>query len=359
MQPLSAIFSPSQIVLFWTLLVSIAVSISARFLSRRVFGRDSLVATVAYRLVLFGALLSVSAAILGTFGIDVRALANDIGNAPLFTISNQEITAVTVVVFIILLVATWYGSIFVREATIRGLSARAIGDGGTILSVSRLVQYAVGFLGVAVSLEAIGIDLGALITAGAVFAVGIGFAMQNIAQNFVSGVILLAERSISPGDIVVVDGQMVRVKELGIRSTLARTLDDEEIIIPNSFLVQSNVKNLTLTDDSMRVRLVVGVAYESDLELVFSALREAADTVPTRCFQSKPVVVLTDFGASSVDFEVSVWTPDPWQIQAVRSDLALAVWNGLKTAQVCISFPQLDVHFDAGVLPPATTAAEA
>ncbi|MEZ4323383.1 MAG: mechanosensitive ion channel [Myxococcota bacterium] len=343
--------TPQDNVLFWTLVGSVAFVLLARIASRRFLGSDSLSARMSYQLTLGMAALASMSAMLWKLGVDVPVLAERAGNAPLITISGIEVTAVTVIVFVLLLVISWYASIFTREGISRTLTSRNIGDAGTIASVARLVQYGVGLIGVAVSMEAIGIDLGALVTAGAVFAVGIGFAMQNIAQNFVSGVILLAERSISPGDILEVDGRMVRVRVLGIRSTIATTLDDEEIIIPNSFLVQSNVKNFTLNDDSLRIRLPVGVAYESDLDVVLRTLVEAATDMTTRSKARDPVVTLMAFGSSSVDFEVSVWIANPWRRQQARSDLAFAVWNGLKKSGITIAFPQLDVHFDAA--PPA------
>jgi small-conductance mechanosensitive channel len=206
-------------------------------------------------------------------------------------------------------------------------------------------------VGFAIGLETLGIDLGAFFTAGAVFAVGIGFAMQNIAENFVSGVILLVERTIRPGDILEVNGEMVRVRNLGIRSTLARTTDDEEIIIPNSELVKNPVKNLRLSDSLLRVRVPVGVAYDSDLPTVMKVLQTTARTVQPDLDSSPPVVVLTAFGASSIDFEVSVWTLDPWSKPVVRSNLILAMWKALEEADIVIAFPQLDVHVDGVTTP--------
>ena len=315
---------------------------------------ESLAAQVLYRVLLALGVLANVVAVLGLFGFDVPVVLDRLGNLQLTKFGEVEITPVTVLIFIALLIVTWYVSIFTREAVARALTSRKLGDSGTIASISRLVQYATGFLGVAVALDFIGIDLTTLVTAGAVFAVGIGFALQNIAQNFVSGVILLAERSISPGDIVEIEGRMVRIRVLGIRSTIASTLDDEEIIIPNTFLVQNNVKNHTLNTSLLRVRLGVGVAYESDLDVVLDSLKRAAAAVPSRKKDKLPVVALVGFGASSVDFEVSVWTDDPWSKLQITSDLAFAIWRALHDSGVTIAFPQLDVHVD-GPLPAGLT----
>lgn len=266
-------------------------------------------------------------------------------NTSLATISGMPITPMTLLSVLVIFSGSWWGSSWVRRAMEAMLLARDIGDPGSIAALSRLVQYLVMGVGFAIGLETLGIDLGAFFTAGAVFAVGIGFAMQTIAENFVSGVILLVERTIRPGDILEVGGEMVQVKVLGIRSTLARTMDDEEIIIPNAELVKNSVKNLKLSDSLLRVRVGVGVAYDSDLNEVMKVLREAAETLPPN--PKRPaVVLLKGFGASSIDFEVSVWTYDPWTRPLVASQLSMAIWLALRTAGIEIAFPQLDVHFD-------------
>ena len=116
--------------------------------------------------------------------------------------------------------------------------------------------------------------------------------------------------------------------------------------MPNTELVQSVVTNFTLRDSLYRLRVPVGVAYESDLRIVDATLREAATALPWRSQEHEPRIQLTGFGSSSVDFEVSVWIEKPWEMAQRRSDLHHAVWWALKEADVTIAFPQLDVHFD-------------
>jgi small-conductance mechanosensitive channel len=201
-------------------------------------------------------------------------------------------------------------------------------------------------IGFAIAVDQVGIDLTALFAAGALFAVGLGFAMQNIAQNFVSGLILLIERAIKPGDILQVEGEIVRVRRMGIRSTVARTRNDEEIIIPNSILAQSLVKNFTLGDPSYRVRVGVGVSYDSDMRLVRATLERIAAEQGWRLESSEPVILLSEFGNSSVDWEVSVWSDDAWAAPRNASQLREGIWNELKAEGIVIAFPQLDLHFD-------------
>jgi small-conductance mechanosensitive channel len=184
-----------------------------------------------------------------------------------------------------------------------------------------------------------------VLAAGAVLAVGIGIAMQKVAENFVSGIILFAERSIREGDIVEFEGRVAKVQHMGIRATIAVTLDDEEIIVPNSILAQSPVKNLTLTDAVYRLRVKVGVSYNSDIERANEVLAAAAASVSWRDPSRAPTVLLIEFRSSSIDFEVSVWTRDVWGLRRGQSELRRAVWHALRQAGIAIPFPQLDIHF--------------
>jgi small-conductance mechanosensitive channel len=211
---------------------------------------------------------------------------------------------------------------------------------------SRLVHYVIVITGFGIALHTMGINLTALFAAGALFAVAVGFAMQNLTANFVSGVILLAERVIKPGDVLEIERQMVRVRDMGIRATVARTLNDEDLVIPNSVIVQSTVRNYSFRDMLYRLRVPVGVSYGSDLTTVRETLETMARELDWRSPKKDSAVLLTDFGSSSVDFEVSVWIEDPWNSRRGRSDLREAIWWSLKEAGVTIAFPQVDVHFD-------------
>jgi small-conductance mechanosensitive channel len=232
----------------------------------------------------------------------------------------------------------------------RYLERTGVDDEGTIAVSARLTHFIILAIGFGIAIHTIGINMGALFAAGALFAVGIGFAMQNIAQNFVSGIILMVERAIKPNDVLAVEGQMVRVVQMGHRAIVARTLDDEDLIIPNSVLVQSTVKNYTLRDQLYRIRVAVGVVYSSDMHRVRQVLEECAAGFADRNQTKKPVVLMTAFGESSVDFEVSVWIDNAWNTRGVRSRLHEVIWVALQEAGVTIAFPQLDVHFDPPVV---------
>ncbi len=281
---------------------------------------------------------------------EILTAVNDALDFDFLTLAGTTIDLKTVLIFLLILAVTWRISRLSQRALVRFFERRGVSDPGTTAAAGRLLHYAVVLIGLGIGLETLGFNLGALFAAGAVFAVALGFAMQNIVQNFVSGIILLVERTIKPGDVLEIDTRLVRVVAMGIRTTVVRTRDDEDMIVPNSILVQSTVKNYTLRDSVYRLRVPVGVTYSSDLRLVRETLARTAGALPWRDPDHEPLVLLTGFGSSSVDYEVSVWIDDPWRSQRRLSDLHEAIWWALKEQGVVIAFPQVDVHFDPPVV---------
>jgi small-conductance mechanosensitive channel len=259
-----------------------------------------------------------------------------------FTLGSMLIT------FVAMLAVSWLIRFGMRRALRKGSIEAAGGDLGV---ADRLIHYVFVLAGITLALHLAGIKLGAVFAAGAVFAVGFGFAMQNIAQNFVSGFILLIERTIKPGDVLEIGPQIVKVMKMSIRATIVRTLDDEDIIVPNSTLVQSNVKNFTLEDNLYRVKVLVGVSYNSDLKLVREVIEKATSEVTWRDKAYPPRVLLLNFTPSAVEFETSAWMHDPFNYRIAASDLRETIWWAFKRNGITIAFPQVDVH-----LPPELTA---
>ena len=266
-----------------------------------------------------------------------------------FTIGDTQITILSLVVAVLIVLTAYQISRFLQGLVEQGMRRAGVDQEGTIGTVRRLVHYTILVLGFLTAVGQLGIELGTLLTAGAIFAVGFGFAMQNIAQNFVSGLILRVERSIKPSDILEVEGKIVRVVEMGIRSTIVRSLDDEEMIVPNSTLVQTTVKNYTLRDSLYRLRAVVGVSYSSDMDLVAKTLEETARELDWRIKDRAPRIHLLEFGNSSVVWEASVWIQNPWFAPRQLSRLNLAIWFALKEKGITIAFPQMDLHLDPRV----------
>ncbi|MEX1366193.1 MAG: mechanosensitive ion channel domain-containing protein [Nannocystaceae bacterium] len=249
---------------------------------------------------------------------------------------------------IIILFSAWLAQA-VRRGVRRLSERRNLGE-ATSGTVGGVLYYLILMAGLGVALQTMGIDLAAMFAAGAIFAIGLGFAMQNIAQNFVSGVILLTERAIKPGDVLEVEGEIVKVQQLGIRATVVRTRDGEEIIVPNSILAQSSVKNYTFEDSMYRLQADVGVLYSSDLRRVRARLEEAARDCTWRKPERDAEVFLAEFGDNAVIYNVMIWMGDPWRERPARSALLENIWWALKDEGIVIAFPQLDVHFDKEVV---------
>jgi small-conductance mechanosensitive channel len=268
----------------------------------------------------------------------------------LFDIGTTTVTVATALTVLFMLVATvWLSRI--SQSAVQTLLERTRVDRRTIGTTKSLIRYVVLVVGFTVALQTAGIDLTTLFAAGAIFAIAVGFAMQNIAQNFVAGVILLAERTIKPGDVLEVEGRVVRVEAMGIRSTIARSRDGEELIVPNSILVQSTVKNYTLADAYYRMQVSVGVVYRSDMSLVRRTLEQTAAKIAEKWGVSHPapLVVMAGFGDNAVEFKVAIWMSNPWQWLPAVNDLHEAIWWAFHESEITIAFPQLDVHFDSQV----------
>ena len=267
-------------------------------------------------------------------------------NETIWVIGKNSITLLDIAIACLIVIIAYQFSRFLQEVTERGMRRANITSEGTIGTLRRGIHYTVVVVGFMTAVSHIGINLQTLLTAGAIFAVAFGFAMQNIAQNFVSGMILLVERSIKPGDVLLLEGKVVRVVDMGIRATVVRTLDDDEMIVPNASLVQNTVTNYTLRDSLYRLRAVVGVAYGSDMQLVRETLEECSRSLEWRVKDHAPRVHLLEFGDSSVVWEISGWIQHPWHGPRMRSRLHEALWWAFKEKGIVIAYPQLDLHLD-------------
>jgi small-conductance mechanosensitive channel len=280
---------------------------------------------------------------------DLLTRLGEILNEHLFTVGSTPVTVATLLMSMMILV----GSAWLGRVLRRGIVAAMTRGGArldTAISTSGMVYYLVLIIGFAVALNTAGIRLATVFAAGAIFAVGIGIAMQNIAQNFVAGIIILTERSIKAGDLLEVEGNLVKVMEMGIRACVARTRDGEDLIIPNAVLIQTTVKNFTHRESTYRVRIPVGVVYSSDMDAVREALYTAARTVSEKWSSPRDAMVLmTEFGSSSVNFDVGIWITDPWERRVAASELYFSVWNTFRARNIVIAFPQLDLHLDPEV----------
>jgi small-conductance mechanosensitive channel len=206
----------------------------------------------------------------------------------------------------------------------------------------RAVLLLVGFL---FALSAVGVDLTALSVLGGALGVGLGFGLQKLASNYVSGFVILAERSLRIGDTVRVDNFEGVVADIKTRYTLIRSLTGRESVVPNEKLITERIENLSLADPKVLITSEVSVAYDSDPDVVQQVLLEAAQGAPRVIADPAPAVRLVNFGADGLDFQVLFWIADPQNGQlAVKSDVNLRILKGLRAAGIGIPYPQRVVH---------------
>ncbi len=197
-------------------------------------------------------------------------------------------------------------------------------------------------------LKLAGFNIATIAVVGSAIGIGIGFGLQKITSNFISGIILLFEKSIKEGDVVELSNNpddIGFIKKMGIRYTLIRTFDNKEIMMPNEDFITNKVTNWTFSDQEVRIRINVGVSYDSDLNLVKSLMLEAANEFHHPLISRKPECFLHEFGDSSVNFILYSWADNVNVVQhTLRSDILFSIWNKFKQNHIVIPFPQRDLH---------------
>jgi len=218
-------------------------------------------------------------------------------------------------------------------------------DEGQRYSLGQISGYVVFLFGLLVGLQWVGLNLSSLVLLGGAVGIGVGFGLQNIANNFVSGIILLMERPIRVGDRVEVGGTNGDVVRIGARSTWVCTNDNVVIIIPNTEFVNNRVTNWTANDRQVRFAIPLGVSYGSDPEHVREVLLEVARNHPDVLTDPGPEVLFAGFGNSSLDFELRVWTITRVQWpRIISSELYFSIFRAFKGNGIEIPFPQRDLH---------------
>jgi potassium efflux system protein len=219
---------------------------------------------------------------------------------------------------------------------------------GVQVSVTRILHYFIILVGLIMALVALGLNLTNITIIGGALGIGIGFGLQSIVNNFVSGLILLFEQSVKVGDYVTIAGQWAQIKSLGPRATIVQTFDQSEIIVPNSDMIVNPVTNWTLSDRRMRIVIPVGVAYGSDVKVVLQILMDCAMVSSKVSRVPEPLVMFRKFGDSALEFELHVWIHDIDERHKVRSALHQDLECRLRDAGITIAFPQRDIHIRKG-----------
>jgi small-conductance mechanosensitive channel len=243
--------------------------------------------------------------------------------------------------FIYLLVS---GSWFIRAFLDGEVFPRQQIDRGARDAIKKLIHYSLLLFGIMMAISLIGLNLTSLAFLTGALGIGVGFGLQNIVNNFVSGLMLLFERPFKVGDMVVVDNDTGTVRKIGLRSTVIETFDRSELIVPNSLFISGKVTNWTRSNMIARIRITVGVAYGSDIQRALSLLKEAAEAEHRVLSDPEPNPLFLRFGDSALEFELHSWIADVKDLLSVRSALCQGIAGRFQAAGIEIPFPQRDLH---------------
>jgi small-conductance mechanosensitive channel len=267
-----------------------------------------------------------------------------------------SVTIGSILLLLILFASVIIVERIVQKQLIRRFLSRTKLQPSLQFGLSRIIGYTLIAVGFYVAFQLVGVDLSSLAIIAASVGVGVGFGLQNIINNFVSGIIILAERPISIGDRIEVAGVAGRVTKIQLRSTTVVTNDNITMIVPNADFISNTVTNWSHGDPKVRIRVPVGVAYGSDLKLLQQLLLEAAGEHPKALRDPSPVVLFNEFGDNSLNFELGVWTQEMTAAPIhFTSEMNFIIEQKLRENDIEIPFPQRDLHVRSG-LPAAAEA---
>ncbi len=268
--------------------------------------------------------------------------AKNILNYELFTLSEQPVTPFVILTLVVVVAITVLAGGIVKRIINKRLTQLETGPRYTL---ARLVQYLVYVVGFMLALEIVGIDMTALTVLAGTLGIGIGFGLQDVAADFISGLVLLLERPIKVNDYVTTEEDIRgRVESIDFRTTRIVTNDNITVLVPNSDLIDDHVINWSHRDDRVRLRIPIGVAYGTDARKVERLLLEIAKDEPAVLDDPAPVVRFKDFGDSSLNFELLAWTNEPRKHYAIKSNLNFAINDVFAREEIEIPFPQRDLH---------------
>jgi small-conductance mechanosensitive channel len=266
-------------------------------------------------------------------------------NIPIFTFGDNHVTIWILIYFLFLVLFLFFGTAKLKKWFVYKLLARTHLDIGIRLAMGTIFRYVLMVIGFLIILQFIGLDMSGLTIIASALGVGVGFGLQNITNNFVSGIIILFERPIKVGDRIEVGNVMGDVTKISMRSTTVLTNDNIAIIVPNSEFISSTVINWSHTDRNVRFNIPVGVAYKEDPEIVKKILMEVAEKNEGVLKNPSPDVLFTEYGDSSINFTLRVWTNTYiTQPHVLKSQIYYSAFEKFKEHGIEIPFPQRDIH---------------
>ncbi len=265
-------------------------------------------------------------------------------NLPILHIGSTPVTfggiGSAVFIFILALIV----SMILQRIIAAQIAKKLKLSSGITYTFQRMVHYCIVFFGIILAAQCVGLNFGALAVTFGFLGVGIGFGLQNMTANFISGLIILFERPISVNDFVSIQNQVGTVVNISMRSTVIKTLDNVSIIVPNSEFIENQVTNWSYGDTRVRIHCPVGVAYGSDVEQVKRVLLSVVDKHDEILKDPSAHVLFKNFGSSSLDFELLVWTDMPQKQFLLQSEINYSIERAFREAGIRIPFPQQDIH---------------
>ncbi|WLR42440.1 mechanosensitive ion channel [Bacillus carboniphilus] len=263
-------------------------------------------------------------------------------------VGKIEVTPSLILVAVFILSISYIISKTIREAILPPIFTRYHVTKGLQYTFSRIIHYIIMVIAILISLSSVGVSLNGLTVFAGLLSVGIGFGLQNITSNFISGIILLFERPIEVGDRIIIDDIIGDVKQIKMRATVVKTLHNEHIIIPNSYFLEEHVINRSYSDSKLKLVIPFGVAYGTDAErlkeLIIQLVHDEAQNTPAVLLKPKPYLNFIEFGDSSLNFELFVWISNPYEYITLRSEFHYRIYQVLNQNEIEIPFPQRDIH---------------
>jgi len=262
-----------------------------------------------------------------------------------FTIGQGRITLLSIINFILLVALFFTLAVWISSSIEKRLKESKTLNASLKVALTKLVKMVFIILAIIIALDTAGIDLTALTIFGGALGVGLGFGLQRITSNFISGFILLFDKSIKPGDVISIGDKFGWVEELHARYVVVRDRDGVDTLIPNENLITTEVINWSYRDRNVRLKAPISISYHDNPELAMQLMVEAALSTERVLTNPPPVARLMKFGDNGIELECRIWINDPQMgINNIRSDLNLNMWRKLKEAGITVPFPQRDVY---------------
>ncbi len=263
---------------------------------------------------------------------------------------TKRISVLAVGKLVLAVAVLWMLALWVARLIENRISQAEYVNASMQVAMVKLSKFLLLVLAFLLALDAVGIDLTALAVFGGALGVGLGFGLQRIASNFISGFIVLFDRSIRPGDVITIGEKFGWVQELRARYVVVRDRDGVDRLIPNETFITNEVINWSFSDRNVRMKIPVSISYDNDPEQALALLGKAAMANSRVLADPEPATRLMGFGDNGIELELRVWIQDPQAgLGKVKSDINIAIWRAFKDAGIVIPYPQRDLHIRGGL----------